>query len=95
MMIKCNTGSSTLKDNIGFFLCYKGCIGSRCQNWNMNGEIRKSIVADLLKLISTLWLYKSFLILRKPTLKNLVVKGHDACNLLSNGSEIEIGNASK
>lgn len=40
----------------------------------MNGGIRRSIVSNLFKLITTLWLYKSFLILRKPTLKNLVVK---------------------
>lgn len=89
MTIKCNTRSSTLKDNIRSFIRYKGCYWVNCQNWNMNGGIRKSIVSKLFKLITTLWLYKSFLILRKPTLKNLVVKGHDVCNLLSNGSEIE------
>lgn len=47
-----------------------------------------SIILNLFKLITTLLLYKSFLI-RKPTLKNLVVRGDDVCNLLSNGSEID------
>lgn len=52
----------------------KGVIGSTVKIGSMNGGIRRSIVSNLFKLITTLWLYKSFLILRKPTLKNLVVK---------------------
>lgn len=49
---------------------------------------KKSIILNLFKLITTLSLYKSFLI-KKPTLKNLVVRGDDVCKLLSNGSEID------